>query len=418
MVNPELSTLDVRIFARLVGSKDILWQKAIRLGPSGNPQPKPKRMNRVSSERMQTEPLSSQPQNRTPPSVKLIEHNRPSRPPARQASPRSQNSSRSFGRRSPTLRQAIMQVWMTRLAIACGLMSLWFLYRYLSGPAVVKVPAKSTVAAAATLSSVSPNASPKPSPSLAPASTGSMAPPQFQGKSIDLVTVAPGNKVAALTFDDGPWPNNTEKILDILSQENIKATFYWVGRAVQNSPDIAKKVVAQGHAIGNHTWRHPQVNLDEITAAEEIANTAKVIYDKTGVKTNLFRPPGGNIYGQLVPYAKRQKYSVNMWDVESADYYASASEIVRNVVKSTKPGSIILLHDGGGDRKRTIQALPLIILQLKEQGYSFVTVPELMAMQAPPKPAQTAKSPSKADKSPELSPTMVTDPVALPAKSE
>ncbi len=94
-----------------------------------------------------------------------------------------------------------------------------------------------------------------------------------------------------MTFDDGPWQDTTDQVLNILKQFNIKATFFfWVGQALQQNPDIAKRVVAGGHAIGNHTWRHLMDDVDMPTAVEEIGNTAKLIYETTGVRTNLFRP--------------------------------------------------------------------------------------------------------------------------------
>ncbi|UBF29482.1 polysaccharide deacetylase family protein [Kovacikia minuta CCNUW1] len=215
---------------------------------------------------------------------------------------------------------------------------------------------------------------------------------RFQGLTVSQVTPINGEKVVALTFDDGPWPDTTDKVLDILKQFNIKATFYWVGQALQQNPDIAKKVVASGHAVGNHTWRHPMNDVDLQTAAEEIGNTAKLIYETTGVRTNLFRPPGGNLTGSMVPYAKQLKDIVTLWEVDSNDYYVSAPIIVDNVLTQVKPGGIILMHDGGGDRTQTVQALPQIITTLQRQGYRFVTVPELLAMGNPVEGADKAQS--------------------------
>jgi peptidoglycan/xylan/chitin deacetylase (PgdA/CDA1 family) len=206
---------------------------------------------------------------------------------------------------------------------------------------------------------------------------------RFQGLTVSQVTPMNGEKVVALTFDDGPWPDTTEQVLNILNQFNIKATFFWVGQALQQNPDVAKKVVAAGHAIGNHTWRHLMDDVDAPTAAEEIGNTAKLIYETTGVRTNLFRPPGGNMTGAMVPFAKQLKDIITLWEVDSNDYYVSAPIIVDNVLTQVQPGGIILMHDGGGDRTQTVQALPQIITTLQRQGYRFVTVPELLAMGNP-----------------------------------
>ncbi len=228
----------------------------------------------------------------------------------------------------------------------------------------------------------------------------SAAPMEFVGKIVSEVATVGNQKVVALTFDDGPWESSTEKVLEILKQNQIKATFYMVGLQLQRNPDIARKVAAAGHAIGNHTWRHPINDLDLVTAAQEVGNTARLIYQATGIRTNLFRPPGGNLTGELVPYAQRQKYTINLWSVESSDYYVGAPLIVDNVLSQVKPGSIVLMHDGGGDRTPTIQALPQIIAALRRQGYRFVTVPELLALQA--KSAPIASSVPKATGQPPL----------------
>jgi peptidoglycan/xylan/chitin deacetylase (PgdA/CDA1 family) len=208
-------------------------------------------------------------------------------------------------------------------------------------------------------------------------------PEQFQGKTVFEGKVKDSEKVIALTVDDGPWPKTTEQMLDIFQQNDVKATFFWMGKSLANSPEIARRVVAAGHAIGNHTWHHWYDTMDAATAADEIDRTAKLIYETTGVKTTFFRPPGGFLKNGLAKYAKDQNYSVVMWSVTSADTdpHAQPSAFVNNVLKGAKPGAIVLMHDGGGDRYRTVKALPEIIAGLKKQGYRFVTVPELLEMQ-------------------------------------
>jgi peptidoglycan/xylan/chitin deacetylase (PgdA/CDA1 family) len=207
-------------------------------------------------------------------------------------------------------------------------------------------------------------------------------PTQFQAKTVYKVQPKNNEKVIALTIDDGPWPKTTAAMLDIFKQNDVKATFFWVGTAVQANPELAKRVVAEGHSIGNHTWHHWYKRMDEATAKSEIERTAELIYKTTGVKTSLFRPPGGYLNNGLAAYAKSQKYSVVMWSLTSADTdpRAKPQAFVNNVLKGAKPGAIVLMHDGGGDRHRTVAALPQIISGLKQQGYRFVTVPELMAM--------------------------------------
>ncbi|MEH2331195.1 polysaccharide deacetylase family protein [Nostoc sp.] len=207
-------------------------------------------------------------------------------------------------------------------------------------------------------------------------------PAKFQGKTVYQVHPRNNEKVIALGFDDGPWPKTTLEMLDILKQNDVKATFFWVGQALQANPDLAKREVAEGYAIGNHTWHHWYRRMDEATAKSEIDRTSDLIYKTTGVKTALFRPPGGFLNNGLAAYAKSEKDTVIMWSVTSADTdpHAKPQAFVNNVLKGAKPGSIVLMHDGGGDRHRTVEALPQIITGLKQQGYRFVTIPELLKM--------------------------------------
>ncbi|NJR64142.1 MAG: polysaccharide deacetylase family protein [Leptolyngbyaceae cyanobacterium CRU_2_3] len=228
-------------------------------------------------------------------------------------------------------------------------------------------------------------------------------PEQFQGKVVSQVTPANGEKVIALTFDDGPWPETTEQILDILQQNQIKATFFMVGLHIQRHPELAKRVSHEGHAIGNHTWNHPLQDVSVADAAFQVDGMEKLLYETTGVKTALFRPPVGRLDSALVSYAHQQKYAMALWSVDSEDYYVASPILLDNVLKNVQPGRIVLMHDGGGDRSATVKALPQIIFALRQQGYRFVTVPELMAMQAKdPKPEIPAISPGP---TPELPPT-------------
>lgn len=225
-------------------------------------------------------------------------------------------------------------------------------------------------------------------------------PVQFQGKTFKQVklnsnykTVAHGAsakptgmstmaKPIALTFDDGPWPKTTAQVLDILKKNNVKATFFVVGRQVQTHPQLLKRIVADGHALGNHTWSHQYHRYDQIGAAREIERTTELVYKLTGIKTVLFRPPGGILNNGLADYAHRQKYGVVMWSADSLDWrYRRPATLADRVIKEASAGGIVLMHDGGGDRSKTVQALPQLIAQLKKRGYKFVTVPELLEMQ-------------------------------------
>ena len=215
-----------------------------------------------------------------------------------------------------------------------------------------------------------------------PSFTNISVPEKFQGQIISQVEALAMPKVAALTFDDGPWPETTQQVLDILDREQIKATFFVVGQHIQNYPELLKKIVEAGHSLGNHTQHHYTHTLDRQTAAREIEETADLIFQMTGVTTKLFRPPGGNLYNGLADYAQAEGYGVMMWSADSEDYYVSTPTLIDKVLTQTTPGGIILLHDGGGDRSNTVEALPQIITALKQQGYQFVTIPELLEIES------------------------------------
>ena len=217
-----------------------------------------------------------------------------------------------------------------------------------------------------------------------PAETFSV-PTKFKAKIVKNVTPVGKEKVIALTFDDGPWPRTTSQVLDILKKNEIKATFFWIGQNLQAYPKIAQQVVTDGHAIGNHTWHHWYRWMNQSTAAHEIEDTAELIYKTTGIRTSIFRPPGGVLNNGVADYAEKKNYTIAMWSVDSIDYRRpSAQKLVKNVIGKVQPGGIVLMHDGGGNRSTTVKALPQIIAQLKEQGYSFVTVPELLELTSSP----------------------------------
>ncbi|MEH2421185.1 MAG: polysaccharide deacetylase family protein [Nostoc sp.] len=207
-------------------------------------------------------------------------------------------------------------------------------------------------------------------------------PQRFQGAVIDSGKLTPEQKVIALTFDDGPWPESTAQVLDILKQNQIKGTFFLIGQNVKNYPGLVKREIAEGHVIGNHTWHHWYQFLNPQAAAYEIVHTADLIYQVTGIKTNLFRPPGGIMHNGVADFARNSKYAIILWSSDSVDYSRPAvPKLINNVFSKAKPGGIVLMHDGGGNRSKTVQALPVIIANFRKQGYSFVTIPELLEMQ-------------------------------------
>lgn len=212
-------------------------------------------------------------------------------------------------------------------------------------------------------------------------------PTEFQAKIVKQVKLVGPDKIIALTFDDGPSPQNTLRVLEILKKNDIKATFFWVGQELQAYPKIAQQVVAEGHAIGNHTWHHSYRHMDARTAARELDDTADLIFKTTGVITTIFRPPGGILDNGVADYAKKKNYAILIWSNDPMDYRPlPAHKLVKNTIRKAKSGDIVLMHDGGGHHAATVEALPQIIAKLKELGYKFVTVPELLGMKAKEQP--------------------------------
>ena len=181
-------------------------------------------------------------------------------------------------------------------------------------------------------------------------------------------------KVVALTFDDGPNPATTNQALDTLSKYGIKATFFVLGKNISGNEEILKRMKADGHVIGNHSWSHPvlsKLSLDE--AKKQITDTEDAITKVLGSSSKLMRPPYGAITDDI-----RNSLDLNfiMWDVDSLDWKSkNEAAILTEIQRQARNGSIILMHDIHAE---TVNALPKIIDYLKEQGYHFVTVPEML----------------------------------------
>lgn len=184
----------------------------------------------------------------------------------------------------------------------------------------------------------------------------------------------------ALTFDDGPHPRKTEKILNILDKYNVKATFFVIGVNVQNYPNVLNKVIDKGHELGNHTFSHQILKSASVNKIKsEILNTEDALYDHYSVTTNLLRPPCGLYDSNLVDIAKEKGYKIVLWTVDTKDWaHESAGNIVKNVLANVKSGDIILFHDYVSGNEHTAEALDILIPKLQEMGYKFVTVSELL----------------------------------------
>ena len=199
----------------------------------------------------------------------------------------------------------------------------------------------------------------------------------------------PLEKKIALTFDDGPNEPYTSEVLKVLKENNVRATFFLVGKNVEANPQAARDIVAAGHAIGNHSYDHHNlVTRTNDQVRREILKTEKAIEDATGQKTTLLRPPYGEKDALTLRQSSKLGYVMIEWDVSAEDWRRPGPEkIVTNVVPHVRNGSIILMHDGDkihhGDRSQTVAALPQIIAQLRQEGYEFVTIPDLLSLAAP-----------------------------------
>jgi peptidoglycan-N-acetylglucosamine deacetylase len=189
-------------------------------------------------------------------------------------------------------------------------------------------------------------------------------------------------KIVALTFDDGPHPLYTPPILKLLETYNAKATFFVIGERVKKYPEIVQAEAKQGHEIENHTYGHHFLSeLSKKKLKEEMKKTDTIIRETTGLSTAFFRPIGGYYNRQIIRTAREEGYRVIIWtwNQDSKDWKEpGAAKIAENILSDTMPGDIILLHDGGGDRSQTVEALKIILPQLKKAGYEMVTVSELL----------------------------------------
>jgi len=203
--------------------------------------------------------------------------------------------------------------------------------------------------------------------------------------------VPSSEKVVALTFDDGPSPVWTPRILDVLKEGQVKATFFMLGMHAERYPDVARRVAEEGHEIGNHTYDHHGVFYYKPEELDrEVREAEKIIKSITGIKTKYFRPPKAWLTKKEKKQLKEMGYETVLWSLNSKDWVTFDDRyIVNYILGHIRPGDILLFHDSGGvfkpeggRRKETVKAVSRLIGKLKERGYRFVTISQLLELGA------------------------------------
>jgi len=210
---------------------------------------------------------------------------------------------------------------------------------------------------------------------------------QLQGKILNRylpkanrTTSVKTNKMVALTFDDGPDPTLTPKLLKTLKKYKVHATFFEVGQSVSRYPKISRAVLAGGNELGNHSWNHPDFNtIGTAQTVSQITRTNRAIFQATGTLPQYVRPPYGNI---TAAEGRAIEQPIIRWSVDSRDWsYLNTTKDINEVMKDTRGGDIVLMHD---IHAQSVAAVPTIIKRLKAKGYKLVTVSQLLNYQALP----------------------------------
>lgn len=189
----------------------------------------------------------------------------------------------------------------------------------------------------------------------------------------------------ALTFDDAPDAWFTPQVLDVLKKYKVRATFFVMGVRAESHPDVVKRMIREGHEVGNHSYDHPNLpHQSDAAFHRQVERTSSIIRTLTGRSPHLFRPPYGNISEGQIQWLASQKYRVVNWNVDSLDWKGlSADQVSANVLAHVRPGSIVLQHAAGGEGENlagTVGALPGIIEKLQGEGFQLVTVSELLGL--------------------------------------
>lgn len=250
--------------------------------------------------------------------------------------------------------------------------------------AIVAPPPAAATAPAATTPTLVPAAQAPSTPATTPAPGAEPAKPEKEAeKKIVYVRCEVKQPVVALTFDDGPHPDFTPRLLDTLKKEGIKATFFMVGRCVVTYPDIVKRMVDEGHEVASHSWSHPLLtSLSNNSLDSQMKKTHDAIVKACGVAPVLYRPPyGASRLSQRKHIHEEYGYLSILWDVDPLDWQnpRTSQKVHDRVLAQTTAGSIILCHD---IHETTVDAMPATIRDLKARGLQFMTVSQLIDLEA------------------------------------
>ncbi|MEA1962547.1 MAG: polysaccharide deacetylase family protein [Bacillota bacterium] len=205
-------------------------------------------------------------------------------------------------------------------------------------------------------------------------------------QKIVITRVQTDQKAVGLTFDDGPDPTNTTAILDTLQKHHAKATFFVLGAKSEEHPQLLQRMVKEGHEVGNHSFRHADYSQKSSDfLKDDITRTNHTILQITSTKPAFVRPPGGFLSYDLVDIVKKESQRIAYWSYETdcRDWMngKTASSIANHIVQNIQPGQIIILHDGCPNSMQTASAVSMILDQLTEDGYQFLTMTELLKLE-------------------------------------
>ena len=190
-------------------------------------------------------------------------------------------------------------------------------------------------------------------------------------------------KKVCLTFDDGPDLVSTPKALNILKENNIKASFFFIGQSVKLYPNVVKETFKDGNLVLSHSYSHPEfTKLGEEDINKQLQMTENEIFKIVEKKPAIVRPPFGDVNQETIDILSKANYTTVLWSIDTLDWSQREKDnIVNNVVTNVRPGEIILMHTAG-DKNTSMEALPEIIIKLKEMGYTFVTLDDLLKVNA------------------------------------